>query len=245
MRRMDHVQLLGLQTQRILQRRMDIAANNLANVNTTGFKADALVLERHTESPARSEPKPHDIRFVRDISVARDFRAGPIRLTGEAFDLAIDGDGFFVVQGPNGPLYTRNGAFQLDANGGLVTKDGYPVLNPEGQPVVLGAIEQAPKIGRDGAIMVGDAEVGRVNAVSFANNRLMEKFGDNLWSAGDMRPGPLQGRVTQGALENSNVNAVLELTRLIEISRAYESAARIVRSGDDLRKSVIERLGRI
>lgn len=236
--------MLGLQTQRVLQRRMDVAANNLANVNTTGFKADALVLEEAAGTNARADADPRDVRFVRDVTLMRDMRQGPIAMTGNPLDVAIEGEGFFMVEGPNGPLYTRDGAFTLSGDGRLVTTDGRAVLNSGGAPITIDPQGESPSIGRDGAIRVAGVEAGRIGVASFAAPGALSKVGDNLWDAQNQPPGAFEGVVLQGALEGSNVSPVIELTRLIEISRAYQSAARIVSGADELRQRAIERLGR-
>lgn len=236
--------MLGLQTQRVLQRRMDVAANNLANVATAGFKADAVVFEELDGTRAYAEEDPREIRFVRDIGLTRDMSQGPISITGNPLDVAIEGQGFFMVEGPNGPLYTRDGAFTLTGEGRLVTTDGRAVLSSGGAPIVFDPQGESPAIGRDGAISVAGVEVGRIGVANFAAPSALSKVGDNLWSAQGQTPGEFDGVVVQGALEGSNVRPVAELTRLIEISRAYQSAARLVSSADDLRKSAIERLGR-
>lgn len=236
--------MLGLQTQRVLQRRMDIAANNLANVATAGFKADGLLLDEADATAAHADEDPRDIRFSRDIGVMRDMGQGPIAMTGNAFDVAIEGEGFFMIEGPEGPLYTRDGAFSLAGDGRLVTGDGRAVLNSGGAPIVLDPQGETPSIGRDGAIRVAGVEAGRIGVASFAAPGALSKVGDNLWSANGQSPGEFEGVVLQGALEGSNVRPVVELTRLIEISRAYQSAARIVSGADELRQRAIERLGR-
>jgi flagellar basal-body rod protein FlgF len=241
---MDNSMLIGLATQRVLQRRMEIAANNLANVSTNGFKADMLITDDIAPQPAQSEEAPNDIRFVEDLAVARDMRAGPIAATGEPFDVAIDGEGFFTVLGPGGPLYTRNGAFRLSGEGALVTAAGLPVLDGGGAPIVFDARGERPLIGRDGAISVGGVEVGRIGVAAFERPGALMKVGDSLWDAAGQPQGEFTGRVVQGALEGSNVSPVAELTRLIEIARAYESAARVVRDADELRRETLERLGR-
>ncbi|MFZ4122404.1 MAG: flagellar basal-body rod protein FlgF [Caulobacterales bacterium] len=241
---MDNSMLLGLQAQRVLQRRLEISASNMANVTTTGFKADSLVLAEYARDPARSDDQPNDIRFVRDIGVARDMRQGEIRLTGNTFDLAIEGDGFFTVQGAAGPVYTRDGAFTLNGSGQLVTSDGRPVLSQGGTPLVFDPQGDQPTIGRDGTVRLAGTDVGRLGVVSFANPAALVKLGDNTWSAGGQASAPADGEVIQGALEDSNVIAVVELTNLIQISRAYESAARIVRGADELRQRALDRLGR-
>ena len=236
--------MLGLQTQRVLQRRMDVAANNLANVATAGFKADGLVLAEADATTAHAQANPSDIRFVRDVALMRDMRQGPIAMTGNPLDVAIEGDGFFMVEGPSGPLYTRDGAFSLTGEGRLVTSDGRAVLNSGGAPIAFDPQGESPVIGRDGAIRVAGVEAGRIGVASFAAPGALLKVGDNLWDAQGQPSQPFEGVVIQGALEGSNVRPVIELTRLIEISRAYQSAAKIVSGADELRRAAIERLGR-
>lgn len=237
--------MLGLQTQRVLQRRLDVAANNLANIGTNGFKADALVTEEVDGANAHADVDPRNIRFVRDVTLARDMGQGPITSTGNPLDVAIQGDGFFMVQGANGETrYTRDGAFSLSGDGRLVTSDGFAVLNSGGSPIVLDPQGETPSIGRDGAIRVAGVEAGRIGVARFAAPGALLKVGDNLWDAQDQASEPFDGIVVQGALEGSNVRPVIELTRLIEISRAYQSAARIVSNADELRQRAIERLSR-
>ncbi len=223
---------------------MDVAANNLANLATTGFKADALVIETVDDTEAHADADPADIRFVRDVGLMRDMRQGEIAMTGNPLDVAIEGSGFFMVQGPSGPLYTRDGAFTMTGAGQLVTTDGRPVLNSGGSPIVFDPQGESPSIGRDGAINIAGAEVGRIGVAAFAAPHALQKVGDNLWSAQGQTQTTFEGVVVQGALEGSNVRPVIELTRLIEISRAYQSAAKIVSGADELRQRAIERLGR-
>lgn len=254
---MDNALLIGLQAQRVLQRRMDVAANNLANVATSGFKADAIVLaDIHSNALAYDEPddpvaeivsqsQPTDVRFVRDMGLARDMSQGEIAATGNPLDVAIQGPGFFTVQGNDGGLaYTRDGAFTVSGDGRLVTGDGRAVLDSGGAPITLDPAQGAPSIGRDGAIRAGGNEVGRLGVVAFARPGALDKAGDNIWTTNGQSSRPFEGVVLQGALEGSNVRPVIELNRLIEISRAYQSAANMVNSTDDLRKRAIDQLGR-
>ncbi len=242
---MDNALMLALQSQRVLQRRMDVAANNLANVATPGFKADGLVMDEAERTPAHAEDDPRNIRFTRDVMLMRDMRQGPIAMTGNPLDVAIEGEGFFMVEGGDGePLYTRDGAFTLSGDGRLMTADGFAVLNSGGAPIVLDPQGETPAIGRDGVIRVAGVEAGRIGVAEFAAPGALLKVGDNLWDANGQVSAPFEGVVLQGALESSNVRPVVELTRLIEISRAYQSAARIVSSADELRQRAIERLGR-
>ncbi|MBX9746582.1 MAG: flagellar hook-basal body complex protein, partial [Hyphomonadaceae bacterium] len=205
----------------------------------------ALLLEEAGRTPAHADDDPRNIRFVRDIGILHGMEQGPIAMTGNALDVAIEGDGFFMVQGIGGATqYTRDGAFSLAGDGRLVTSDGRAVLDSGGAPIVLDPQGESPVIGRDGVIRVAGVEAGRIGVVSFTAPGALSKVGDNLWDAQGQQPGAFEGVVVQGALEGSNVRPVLELTRLIEISRAYQSASRIVSSTDDLRRGAIERLGR-
>ena len=242
---MDNTLMLALQTQRVLQRRMDVAANNLANVATSGFKADEIVFEEVDDTTASADEDPTDVRFVRAVGMIHDVTQGPISMTGNPLDVALEGSGFIMVQGENGQtLYTRDGAFRLTGEGRLVTTDGRAVLSSGGAPIVIDPQGDTPTIGRDGAIRVAGVEAGRIGVASFAAPGALSKVGDNLWDAQGQQAGEFQGVVLQGALEGSNVRPVLELTRLIEISRAYQSAARIVSGADDLRQRAIQQLGR-
>lgn len=240
---MDNTLLLGLQAQRVLQRRMDMTANNLANVATSGFKADSLVMEFEDGTSAHALDEPEDIYFVRDVTLMRDMGQGPIAMTGNPLDVALEGAGFFMVEGPSGPLYTRDGALSLTGDGRLVTSDGRAVLNSGGAPIVFDPQGESPVIGRDGAIRVAGVEAGRLGVARFAAPSALSKVGDNLWDAQGQPSQAFEGVVVQGALEGSNVRPVIELTRLIEISRAYQSAARMVSGADELRQRAIQTLG--
>ena len=242
---MDNALMLGLQTQRVMQRRMDVAANNLANVSTSGFKADGLLLEEADQTNAHADEDPRNIRFVRDVGIVHYMEQGPIEMTGNPLDVALEGDGFFMVQGPGGStMYTRDGAFTLTGDGRLVTSDGRAVLSSGGAPIVLDPQGDTPTIGRNGAVTVAGVEAGRIGVASFAAPGALSKVGDNLWDASGQAPGEFEGVVLQGAIEGSNVRPVVELTRLIEISRAYQSAAKIVSGADELRQRAIQQLGR-
>ena len=238
----ENVNYLALRAQQALERRIANAANNLANVSTNGFKADDVLFHELVQPPARALDRPRDITFMRDAGTVRDFSQGPLTRTEEPFDLALEGDGFFVVQGESGPLYTRDGAFRLNADGALVTREGRSVLNADGEPIVFDPRGRRPDIAADGTIRAGAANVGAIQVVAFADNRQLEKIGDNLFDAGAQPPAPANATVVQGALESSNVEPIRELTELILVSRAYQGAAKIISDTDELRRTALQRI---
>jgi flagellar basal-body rod protein FlgF len=243
---MDNTLMIALTNQRLLRDRMDIVANNMANVSTTGFKVEAPLSRELAEKPALATDQPHDIRFVEAFALQRDMRQGPMARTGNALDLAIEGEGFFSVRQGQGTAYTRDGRFTPNDAGVLVDREGRAVLDDAGGEITLNPQGGPVEISPGGLIRQGGAEVARLAIVSFPTPGALEKLGDNLWGVSDEQPQPMDTpTVRQGMLEGSNVNAVLELTRMMEISRAYENATRVVRNTDELRSRAIDRLGRV
>jgi len=242
---MDNELMIALQTQRVLQRRMDSTANNLANATTNGFKADQIRFQSLVDNAAHSEDQPRDVRFVSEAGIVRDMGQGPIARTGSALDVALQGDGFFMVRAPDGgTAYTRAGSFKLGADGSLTTLDGHAVLSQGGAPLVFDPQGGEPTIDGTGAISIAGVEAGQLGIAKFANPSALQKIGDSLFSADGETPETSTARVVQYAIEGSNVKAVVELTNLIQISRAYEAAAQMVQNTDDLRKQVIQTTGR-
>jgi len=242
---MDNSFMVGLSAQQVLRQRMDTTANNLANMTTTGFKAEQLVMRPLTERPAAASDRPTDISFVDSWRLQRDFSTGPIEQTGNPLDAAIEGEGFFTIQTPQGVAYTRDGRFTLGPGGELVTRQGYPVLSGGG-PLVLDPAVGEVEIGADGGVTQGGQIIGRFDIVTFPNPTALEKAGDNLWKATDEPAEPATAfRVVGRALEGSNVNAIAEITQMIGVSRAYESVSKMIVQADDLRAASIEKLARV
>ncbi len=242
---MDNALYVGLTRQMGLRRALDVVANNMANISTAGFKTDALLFETETGRPAVSQIAPRQIQFVDGWAMARDMSAGPMEQTGAQLDVALSGPGFFTVQGPQGPLYTRAGRFALSPAGEIVTANGQTVLSDAGAPLVVNPVGGPLTITGDGSVSQAGVTIGRLGVAEFANPAALEKVGDNLFAPGAQAPAPATAPgVRQGMVEGSNVKAVLELTRLIEIQRAYESVTRMIRSEEELRDKAISRLGR-
>jgi flagellar basal-body rod protein FlgF len=250
---MDNTLYVGLSKQMILNRELDVAANNLANVDTTGFKVESLITQDDPVMPAHAPPGSTPVQFALDQGVARDFTQGALQQTGAPLDLAIEGKGFFQVQTASGIQYTRDGRFGSDAQGQLIDQQGNPVLDAGGSPISLNAQGGAPQIGLDGTVtqtVPGQAQpavIGKVGVVSFDSLGGLTKSGDGLYqNTTNAQPTPVTAsRVHQGMLESSNVQPIVQITDLIRISRAYESVSQMMSDSSDLSKTAIQRLGSV
>jgi flagellar basal-body rod protein FlgF len=232
---------------------VDVVANNIANLNTTGYKADGALFEEFLMPDASSELFQLPDRqpsYVRDRATWHDMSAGPVQRTGNPLDVALDGDGFLVVQTARGERYTRNGALQLNATGQLVTAAGDLVLG-DGGPIQLQNTDHDVSINADGSITVregasakSDSARGRLRLVSFGPDVSLQKDGATLFAApADAVPQPTQKvRVIQGGIEQSNVRGVVEMSRMIEITRTYAQVAGMLQQIADQRKDAITKL---
>jgi flagellar basal-body rod protein FlgF len=242
---MDNALYVSLSRQVTLQRSLEVTANNLANVDTAGFKVEQLVVN---EDPLDVKaPLNTPVRYALDTSVARDFAPGVAELTGNPLDVAIDGDGFFTVQTASGPRYTRDGRFSMDAQGTLVDKAGNPVLSNGGSPITFDQKKSTPSIGKDGTVSQDGQQVAKLGVVRFPSRAPLSKDGQNYFSSpASNAPVPANdAQVRQSFVERSNVQPVLEVTNLISISRTYERIAQIINSTTELSKTAIDRLGRV
>lgn len=244
---MDNALFVGLSRQMILRREMEIISNNIANMDTTGFKVESMMQRTDPSEPAVTLGGPRPVKFVAPDGVARDFGQGVLTKTGGELDMAIEGKGFFQVQTPQGPRYTRDGRFTTDPTGRLVTQGGYAVLDESGGEITIDAEKGQVSIGQDGSMSQGDERVGKVGMFAFANPGALEKAGDNLFRNGsNLAATPsTDARLRQGFLEGSNVKPVLEITRMVEVSRAYEQTAKMMDSEAELARRTVERLGRL
>lgn len=242
---MENALLVGLSRQMVLRRQMDVLANNMANINTAGFKQDKLMFEEYIMPVARmSDAKGSDARisFVQDPLMYRNFDEGAFKQTGNDLDVAISGDAWFVVQTPQGERYTRNGELKLTADGELVTPSGNPILG-QGGPITIGPEETGIEIAADGTISTNLGQRGQLRLVQFEDNSVLRKEGAMLFAT-DEAPQPAENaQIAQGVIEGSNVQPVMEMTRMIQTLRAYTSLSRAMEQTGNLRRDAIERLG--
>jgi flagellar basal-body rod protein FlgF len=252
---MENALLVGLSRQMTLERELDVVANNVANVNTTGFKAEHSLFEEYLNSGAHEDnfQRPdRRVSYVQDRGTFHDMAQGSPQLTSNPLDVAIDGGGFLVVQTQGGERYTRDGNLQLNNQGQLVTASGDPVIGNSG-PIVFQPTDHDINISPDGTITVleglnrTDSIRGKLRVVSFADAQALLKQGSNLFSSGEGAaavPDP-KSTVRQGFVEKSNVNAVVEMSRMVEIVRSYQQIANLLQEQSDLHKSAIDKLAEI
>ncbi len=245
---MDNALMIGLSRQLTLRREMDITANNIANANTPGFHVESLLLRNEAAPTATSQDGPDDLQYVDAWGVGRDFRMGTLEFTGRPFDVALEGDGFFQVETANGDaLYTRDGRFRIDNNGQLAASDGALVLDDLGLPIAVDPALGTVMISEDGALVQNNTEIARLGVYRFENLGALEKTGSGRYAASEEAPADIavEFQIRQGYVESSNVQPILELTRMIETMRAYESVSRFISQGEELSRKAIERLGRV
>jgi len=231
---------------------IDTISNNLANVNTTGFKKGRAefqdLLYANVRPPVAGDAGIMVGQGSRLSSIHRIFAGGAMQVTGQAYDVAIQGPGFFRIQRADGNVaYTRDGSFHLDSDRHLATATGELLLGDAG-PIAIPAKATNPEVTPEGVVRYSDAESGqtviidRVKLAVFANPSGMASLGDNLWSATDSSGAALVspagakeiGRIQQGYLEASNVQVVEEMVNLIVAQRAYEINSKAVQSADEM-----------
>ncbi len=243
--------LEALEAGQLLERRLAVTTNNLANVDTPGFKRDGVAFHEYL----MRKIGPRYRRIFKEISEYTVYDQGELEPTDNPLDLAIVGEGFFKVQTPEGVAYTRAGNFMLDARHRLVTPQGYPVL-ANGAPVILdpglargGLItlpEQRILIHDDGTISVDGTTVARLDVVTFDDLSKLRKIGENLFRAQGVEERPARNfQIRQGYLEKSNVNPLTEIVQLIQIHREFEAVQRALRASDEATGRLIATAGRL
>lgn len=249
----------GMQAQ---QNRLDVIANNLANVDTTSFKREVAVSKNFSELLLRRVnddgvlKSPFGSQDVAPIvgklglgvetnEIFTEFEQGSLKQTSSPSDLALEGKGFFCVETPNGEQYTRNGNFMVGVEGYLMTKEGYPVLGENGR---LFLQDMEFTVRQDGDVYarpITDSEadatfVDRLKVVEFENERFLLKKGSSFYVDTELSgeaisaEGPARGVVVQGYIEASNVNVVNEMVKMIEVNRAYEANQKTIQSQDSM-----------
>lgn len=243
---MENAITAGLSKQIVLVRALEVTANNIANQTTAGYKAERLAFREFlAETPVNNSSTDINDPFVSlvyDPDSYTDFSAGGIEPTFNDLDFAIEGDGFFAIETPGGTRYTRDGHFSLNSFGELVTRDGAQVLDANRSPILLDPELGPPILTPDGQLQQADAPVSSLGVFVFEDDATLRKTGDNLFAASTEPDSVDVPRIKQGFVETSNVAAITAITDMIEIMRAYEQAARVVETSDELARNAISTL---
>ncbi len=223
-----------------LMKEMRLVANNIANANTTGYRQQGLVFSEFVQDLPHNPSLSMSRAEVRNTALQQ----GVLTETGGGFDFAIEGDGFFMVETPNGNRLTRAGSFASNADGDLVTMDGYRVMDSNGAPVFIPPDAASIDVGGDGTLSVDGQLLGQIGVYRVANASDLVREGSTLFNpGGDVEPveSPV---VLHRFLEGSNVNAIEQVTRLVEIQRAYELGQSFLEAEDERVRGALKALMR-
>ena len=237
---MDNPGYIGLTRMKGLADELRVVANNIANLSTTGYRAERLVFAEVLQAAnvdggalAMAAPRAH----------VTDEAPGGFRATGAPLDLAIEGDGFFQVQTPNGPRLTRNGVFSLSPAGDVVNLQGHQLLDNGGAPLNIPGDAATIAIAVDGTVAVDGVDIARIGVFTTEAEELLREDGVLFRSDGVVNEAP-DARVLQGFIEQSNVDPVREMARMIEVQRAYELGQSFLDQEDRRLTDAIQTIGR-
>jgi len=238
---MDNPSSVAMSGQMARQRQIDVIANNIANLNTTAFKGEEMIFAELLQNTAGGG----SVAYVQDSGTMRDWSQGPLTRTGNTLDVALQGAGFLEVETAQGVRYTRDGRLKLDATGQLVTLDGLPVLGGGEQPIIVPPGSTGITIGEDGTLSTAQGQVGKLNVVTFDNLQALTAEASGRYDTDQTAdPAPADTKVEQGMLEESNVKGVVEMTRLMNASRAAGAAKTFQDGESDRHKNAIDRLAK-
>lgn len=237
---------IALSRQTALRRQMDVTANNLANMNTTAYKAEQMLFVEYLNGPGPAGTPSRDaVAMVADQAVVRDTRNGAINYTGNALDVAINGPGYMVVETAGGPRYTRAGSLQIDNERRLVDANGLTILDDADQPLTLQPDAGSVTIDVEGNVSTEAGPIGRIRLVEFTDQFGLTPLGGGLYATNEVPQEATQSQLVPEALEGSNVQPILEMTHMIEINRTYQSVQNFIQSEHERQQQAIRQLGQV
>lgn len=249
---MENTSYITLSRQTVLRRQMDVLANNLANISTPAFKSEAMLVVEHDSPIATQGPKNmRTVAFVKDFATVRDMSEGPLFHTDNPLDMAISGPGYFSIKTPDGERFTRQGAFLLNGKGELVTMAGQQVLDDRGRAIVVPPGSGEVEVAHDGTISARDPQLQTQNVVlarlkisQFDNEYMLKREANGLYKPdqGVTAKPVAQPKVMQGMIEKSNVNGIVEMTKLIDTVRSFQSAGNLMEEEHNRQLKAIDTL---
>lgn len=243
---MENSIYVALSRQMALRNKMDIIANNIANMNTPGFRSQNMVFSEYVEK-ATNKPKtePNDpLSMVLDYGHYQNTAPGPMQRTENPLDLALVGPGYLGIQTNEGVMYTRSGNLQINVNGELVTGTGNLVASADGDSITIPEDSKHIRITEDGFVANENGEIGKLLIAEFENVQNLEAMGNGLYKS-DTEGIPSENtRVLQGMLEGANVTPVLEMTRMIDTLRSYQNTQKILDNEHERQRAMIRQMTR-
>jgi len=245
---MESPTYIALSKQTAVSRDMDVIANNIANASTNGYRGEHILFQEYLARTG-SIGQREKTSFVQDVGTIRDTRDGPLTITNNELDLALHGQGYLVVGDPGQEFFARTGIFHLDGNRQVVTSDGYPLMQENGQPLILPQGQGRVTISTTGVVTTGtletgQTEIGRIRLVRFASEQAMRNAGNGLYAT-DQAPLPAtETSVSQGALEASNIQPVMEITRMIQMARDYTSVQNLLDTENTRQRDAVDRIAK-
>ncbi|GBR09820.1 flagellar basal-body rod protein FlgF [Asaia siamensis] len=241
---MDSTAYIALSRIDVLKRGLEITANNLANENTDGFKTSRQMFSQylvHQKGPGHINGETDQV-YAQDKATFRDFIQGPLRSTGNATDVAINGEGYFAVRTTQGVRLTRNGQFTRRLDGTITDGSGNPVLDRNGRNLVLRQENEDFTIAKDGTISTNDGALGMLGVVTVKNPQTLVAEGQYLLKPTTPTQPVAMPELHQAMLEGSNVNAVSETTHLVEIQRDYDLTFQLIQTESTRNQNAIDKI---
>src|SRR5579883_2995695 len=244
---MDQISIIAASGMRASMQSLDLLANNIANSSTNGYKGDSEFHSLFVSEAAQDDPTGEPASLPMIERHWTDFGQGMLEPTNNPLDFGLSGKGFFTVQGPSGPLYTRNGSFQLSADGTLTTKEGYPLLDANNQPLKLTSPGQPIVVLPDGTVQQNGQSIGNMQLASFKDSSALFKQGGNYFdnTAGTDNVTSVDAQVYQGKIEASNVSAAHGAVRLVSVMRQFEMMQKAISISNDMGRQAIEQVARL
>lgn len=246
--RMDTLLSVALSHQVAKRRQMDVIANNLANMNTIAFKREGVMFTQFLQKANGDADKSlRQISYVLDYGLNRNITDGKLETTGNQLDIALSGEGMFQVKRDNGEMaYSRNGHLALSSDYTLVTSSGHEIMDDKGKAIQLPPNVNDIKITSDGIISSpGSGVIAKLNVVTFQDDSTLKKIGDNMFSTNSPALPAEDFKITQGATELSNIQPILELTRMIDVSRSYIQTARLMDNLQEAQSRALNQLAKV
>lgn len=242
---MENATYIGLSRQDALKRQLSVIANNIANMDTAGFKGQQVMFEEFMVTPegAATPQAAEPVSMVNDLGSYRDLKQGAMTRTGNTLDLALMGEGYFALEGPAGPRYTRAGNFHLNNDREIVHNTGLPVLDDGGQRIVIPQDARDIQIDRNGVVVAGGLEVGQIQVATFADQQALTQVAGGLYITDQNPEAAPDTEIRQGFIEGSNVNPITEMTRMMDVASSYASTRDMLDTEHDRMRSAIQTLG--